>query len=55
MIKIVEFYQKTDTNGLEQQSKIFKNLEFYIINTDDTVASKSILEKLIFQNNGKSV
>ena len=48
--KVVEFYRQATLTNLEVKSEIFKDLEFYIVNTDDSVKSKPSLERLIAEH-----
>ena len=52
---VVEFYRETDTSDVKKTSDIFLGLEFYIVNTDESIASKPFLERLIVQHGGKKV
>ena len=44
----------TELNGVASSS-MFEGFEFYIVNTDEKIASKSFLETVIVTNGGKRV
>lgn len=52
---VVEFYRETDTSDVKKASDMFQGLEFYIVNTDESIASKPMLERLIVMHGGRKV
>ena len=51
--QVLECYQSTDVSHVVKVSDIFKDLEFFVMNTDDSIATKAQLETLIAANGGK--
>jgi hypothetical protein len=49
---VIEFYRATDTKDILKKSDMFKGMEFYIVNVDDTIANKPYLESRIAENGG---
>ena len=57
--KLVEYFQEPEVDEAElhgvASSDMFTGMEFYIVNTDEKVASKHFLETVIATNGGKRV
>ena len=57
--KLVDYFREADIDEAElhgvASSKMFEGMEFYIVNTDEKVASKHFLETVIVTNGGRRV